>query len=173
MSINDRIQHLIELLTNGKQRPLALKAGISTAALNGIIGARKNDPTFTTLKKIIDAYPNINLDWLINENGEPLKSIKSDMPDQAFSETDTNELNKKDTEISERVFLMIQKLSSNPNSFAAGLGYTRSQTIYDILNGKSAPSYDFFRRFMLSPYSQQISIDWLLTGRGKMTIEKG
>lgn len=167
MSINERIRHLIDLLTEGQQRPFARNIDIPISTLRDIIGSRQSDPSFTTLKKIIDAYPEVNLNWLMNEIGEPLitQQIK---PDQAQAENIIPESNVKNTEISERVFLMIQKLSSNPNSFAAGLGYTRSQTIYDILNGKSAPSYDFFRRFMFSPYSQQISIDWLLTGRGKM-----
>lgn len=72
------------------------------------------------------------------------------------------------TEISERISIMIESLGSNPNSFAKSLGYPRAQTIYDIVNGKSAPSYDFFRRFQLSEYSDIIEINWLLTGRGVM-----
>lgn len=59
----------------------------------------------------------------------------------------------------------------SPNFFAQKLGYTRSQTIYDITNGKSAPSYDFFKRFMLSEYSAIYNIDWLITGRGNMLYE--
>lgn len=44
--------------------------------------------------------------------------------------------------------------------------------MYDILNGKSAPSYDFFNRFMLSEYSETYSMDWLLTGRGDMYLPR-
>lgn len=72
----------------------------------------------------------------------------------------------KNTEISERISEMIESLDSNPNSFAKALGYSRAQTIYDIVNGKSAPSYDFFKRFQISEFSDIINIDWLLTGRG-------
>lgn len=75
---------------------------------------------------------------------------------------------KENTEISERISRMIELLESNPNSFAKILGYPRAQTVYDIVNGKSAPSYDFFRRFQISEYSDIINIDWLLTGRGEM-----
>jgi transcriptional regulator with XRE-family HTH domain len=74
----------------------------------------------------------------------------------------------KNSEISERITLMLSTLSLSPNSFAKKLGYERSQTIYDIINGKSAPSYDFFKRFQVSEYSETIQIDWLLTGRGEM-----
>lgn len=77
---------------------------------------------------------------------------------------------KENTEISERISRMIESLDSNPNSFAKKLGYPRAQTIYDIVNGKSAPSYDFFKRFQISEYSEIININWLLTGRGEMLI---
>lgn len=63
---------------------------------------------------------------------------------------------------------MLICLGENKNAFANRLGYERAQTVYDIVNGKSAPSYDFFKRFQLSEYSDIISIDWLLTGRGNM-----
>lgn len=78
----------------------------------------------------------------------------------------------KNTEISERISEMIEVLDLNPNSFAKELGYPRAQTVYDIVNAKSAPSYDFFRRFQLSEYSELISLDWLLTGRGEKLINK-
>ena len=63
---------------------------------------------------------------------------------------------------------MLIYLGENKNAFANRLGYERAQTVYDIINGKSAPSYDFFKRFQLSEYSDIINIDWLLTGRGNM-----
>lgn len=63
-------------------------------------------------------------------------------------------------------------LGETPNSFAIKLGYNRSQTIYDIISGKSAPSYDFFRKFALSEYSETISLKWLLTGNGEAKIER-
>gem|GEM_PF-2511848 len=170
MSIQDRIEKLIHL-TNGKQNLFAEAIGIPASTINSIVGPRKRDPSFSILKKIINTYPAVNLNWLMNGSGEPLIDRQTKQ-DQSSIGNIISELSKKDTEISERVSLMIHKLSSNPNSFATDLGYERSQTIYDIINGKSAPSYDFFRRFMLSEYSKLVSIDWLLTGRGKMMIEK-
>ncbi len=67
---------------------------------------------------------------------------------------------------------MIDSLGFNPNSFAKLLGYNRSQVIYDILNGKALPSSDFFIRLKSTEYSDKISIDWILTGKGEMLIEK-
>ncbi len=96
----------------------------------------------------------------IPQVSEPLLKLKQRKDEQ----------NQPDSKISERVSLIINRLSTSRNSFANDLGYPKPQTIYDITDGKSAPSYDFFRRFMLSEYSEVINIDWLLTGRGKMII---
>lgn len=76
-------------------------------------------------------------------------------------------MSKKNAEISARVAEMIGILGETPNSFAKRLGYSRAQTLYDILSGKSAPSYDFFRKFAVSEFSVIISLRWLLTGIGE------
>ena len=75
---------------------------------------------------------------------------------------------KKITEISERLTQILEYAATTPNNFAKILGYTRSQSVYDILNGKCAPSYDFFRRFVLSEYSEVYSLEWLITGQGEI-----
>ena len=166
MTINDRIIVLINLLENGVKRFFAQKTGIPEGTLSSIVGSRRSDLSYTTLKKVIDAYPEVNLNWLMNETGEPL--FKHEDENFVLEKDNKYKIRSKDTEISERVSLIIHTLALTPNGFASNLGYERSQTIYDIINGKSAPSYDFFRRFMLSPYSRKINIDWLLTGRGQM-----
>ena len=75
---------------------------------------------------------------------------------------------KENADISARLTDTLNYLSVTKNAFALKIGYERAQTVYDIINGKSAPSYDFFRRFQMSEYSEIINIDWLLTGRGSM-----
>jgi len=74
----------------------------------------------------------------------------------------------KSTDISARIAGILDYVNETKNAFAIKLGYERAQTVYDIINGKSAPSYDFFRKFQLSEYSEIINTDWLLTGRGSM-----
>lgn len=78
------------------------------------------------------------------------------------------EKEKKNAEISARIMKTIEYLGETPNSFALKLGYSRAQTIYDIRDMKSAPSYDFFKRFSNAGYSAIINLDWLLTGKGSM-----
>lgn len=63
---------------------------------------------------------------------------------------------------------LIESLGITANHLAKTLGYKRAQTIYDIVNGKSAPSFDFFNKLAMSEYSDKINIDWLLTGRGEI-----
>lgn len=76
----------------------------------------------------------------------------------------------KNAEIYARIKEIIEDLKLSPNAFALKLNYKRAQTVYDILNGKSAPSYDFFNRFMLSEFSETYNMNWLLTGRGSMYL---
>lgn len=77
----------------------------------------------------------------------------------------------KNTDISERIEKMLLYLNINRNNFAQNIGYERSQTLYDIISGKSKPSYDFFLKFLNSEYSELIDINWLITGNGNMIKE--
>lgn len=72
MSINDRIIVLISLLEDGVKRSFSRNAGIPEGTLSGIIGTRKSDPSFSMIKRIVDAYPAVNIEWLIKEEGEPI-----------------------------------------------------------------------------------------------------
>lgn len=81
-------------------------------------------------------------------------------------------MREKNAEISARVDQMINLLHTNPNKLANALGYGRAQTIYDILNGKAAPSYDFFKRLLASGYAAFISLRWLISGEGNPIIEE-
>lgn len=82
------------------------------------------------------------------------------------------EKSEKNAEISARISKILEKEGLTPNNFAQKLGYSRSQTIYDIINCKSAPSYDFFNRFAISEFSETYNLNWLLTGRGNMSKGK-
>ena len=79
---------------------------------------------------------------------------------------------KKYTEISERIEKVIDNQKITKNKFAKMLGYSRSQSVYDIINGKSKPSFDFLRKLFSSELSENISSRWLLTGEGEMLKKK-
>lgn len=68
--------------------------------------------------------------------------------------------------------MIIENEKVTPNKFSQNLGYERSQTIHDILNSKSNPSYDFFYRFAKSEYSEFYDLHWLVTGEGEMLKPK-
>lgn len=71
-------------------------------------------------------------------------------------------------DFSERIKEVIDYMGITPNTFGQILGYNRSQTIYDFLNNKCKPSYDFVKKFIISDVSEIISINWLITGTGPM-----
>ena len=101
----------------------------------------------------------------------PLVPTGTRCKDTEYSEH-TKEMKEKNAEISARVDEMICLLHTNPNKLANALGYSRAQTIYDIINGKAAPSYDFFKRFLASGYSAFINLHWLISGEGCPIIEE-
>ena len=72
------------------------------------------------------------------------------------------------TKISDRVRIMVENERITPNKFSQKLGYERSQTIHDIINSKSNPSYDFFFKFVNSEFSEIYDLYWLITGEGEM-----
>ena len=86
MSINDRIKILIDKLANGKQNVFAEATSIKSTTINGIVGPRQSEPSFSTLKKIIDSYPSLNINWLMKEEGKPL--IDQLTEEETFSETE-------------------------------------------------------------------------------------
>ena len=72
------------------------------------------------------------------------------------------------TNIAERIVLIAQELRLSVNEFALKLGYTRSQILYDVINGKSKPSFQFFDKLSKSDYAEIFSYEWIITGNGHM-----
>ena len=65
----------------------------------------------------------------------------------------------------ERLELLLKTLNLSPAQFADEIGLKRSG-IYHIMKGRNKPGMEFFIR-VLERYPD-ISIDWLLTGKGAM-----
>jgi transcriptional regulator with XRE-family HTH domain len=64
----------MDITTNGNQRAFARNVNVSVNTIRDIIGPRRSNPSFTILKKIIDAFPHLNIQWLMKEEGEPFLS---------------------------------------------------------------------------------------------------
>ena len=79
---------------------------------------------------------------------------------------------KKNTTISERITQITDLLGVSVNDFAKKIGYNRSQAVYDVINGKSKPSFDFFDKLYNSEYSEKFNCEWLITGKGNMLKEE-
>lgn len=74
---------------------------------------------------------------------------------------------KENTEISVKITEIIDSTGLSKNEFSKRLGYERAQTIYDIANGKSAPSYEFFHRLFNSEFADSISCQYLFVDDAK------
>lgn len=75
---------------------------------------------------------------------------------------------KENTEVSSRLQKMLDYIGINAPEFATKLGYNRPQTIYDIINGKAKPSFDFFHKLENSEYSDLFNYKWIIGGNGEM-----
>lgn len=78
----------------------------------------------------------------------------------------------KNTDFSERIMQVIDFVGDTKNEFAKKLGYERSQSIYDIVNGKSKPSFDFFEKLLNSEYSEIVNIEYIISGKGNLDKTK-
>jgi DNA-binding XRE family transcriptional regulator len=67
------------------------------------------------------------------------------------------------TTVNQRFAKMIEELGLNPNQFAKALGIATAQ-IYNINNGRNAPSFDLLSKIALK--YPNVNMVWLLTGNG-------
>ena len=76
MSINERIQRLLDDFENGNQKAFSERLGVAPSSLNGIVGARQSDPSSKILNRILDVYANVNAEWLLSGKGNMTGSDK-------------------------------------------------------------------------------------------------
>ncbi len=77
MSVNERLEYLINKEYNGNKRAFAKAVGISPTVVENIVGKRQGKPSFDVLYKIY-ASANINMKWLIAGEGAMLIGDKED-----------------------------------------------------------------------------------------------
>jgi peptidoglycan hydrolase CwlO-like protein len=68
----------------------------------------------------------------------------------------------------ERILLIIEKEKLTVPILSKKLGYPRTQTVYNVINGKVFPSFDFLFRLFSSKMFDKYDPVWLITGKGNM-----
>ena len=68
--------------------------------------------------------------------------------------------------IAHRIKSVIHYLGITPNQFAKQMGYDRSDVVYNVINFKNYPSYEFLYRVIRSV--ENLNSSWLITGDGDM-----
>lgn len=70
MSESERIKFIILALAAGNQRAFAKETGIHPSSVNKIVKGRFHIEKY--FDRIMNAYPQLNPDWLLNGVGEPM-----------------------------------------------------------------------------------------------------
>ncbi len=73
MTINQRVQKIIDELFSGNKRSFSAEIGVSPTVTENIVGKRKSNPSYEVTTKIIHSIENINIEWLLTGKGEMLK----------------------------------------------------------------------------------------------------
>ena len=77
MTINQRVQKIIDELYAGNKRAFSLAVDISPTVTENIVGKRLSNPSFEVTSKILKSLENINERWLMIGSGEMLKLEKT------------------------------------------------------------------------------------------------
>lgn len=67
--INERMQQLINVLSNGNIRAFSQLVGVKPTVIENIVGVGKGKPGYELLEKIAFVIENINMDWLSTGRG--------------------------------------------------------------------------------------------------------
>lgn len=75
--MKNRILELISKFCNGNNIEFSEKTGINKATISNLKNGKTN-PTLEMVYKIQNAFPNINLDWLINGKGDMFNNLSTE-----------------------------------------------------------------------------------------------
>jgi len=84
-NVHDRIVQMVDYFCKGNKAAFGRATNIQSGVLAGLIGGRKNKPSFEVLQKILTGYPSVNPTWLLFGRGPMLQdntnSLSSSTPD--------------------------------------------------------------------------------------------
>jgi hypothetical protein len=68
-NVHDRIVQMVDHFCKGNKAAFGRATNIQSGVLAGLIGGRKNKPSFEVMQKIMTGYPSINPIWLLFGRG--------------------------------------------------------------------------------------------------------
>lgn len=89
MSISERINVLCEL--EGSQRKFSEKTGIAQPTISRMV-LRQANVRSDNIIAIVEAYPNLNVEWFITGEGEMWKSDKPEKREEPLTEAEKESL---------------------------------------------------------------------------------
>ena len=72
MTVNSRLERVINTLFNGRKSAFASAIGVTPSVVDNIVGKRKGKPSFEVMEKI-SAIAELNIEWLITGRGNMLR----------------------------------------------------------------------------------------------------
>jgi len=73
MNIQERIRKLIDEFYNGNKRAFSIAIGVTPTVIENIVGKRQGNPSFDITLKIINAFENVSVGWLMTGKGRMLR----------------------------------------------------------------------------------------------------
>jgi transcriptional regulator with XRE-family HTH domain len=121
--LSERLQIIIDLKEIQPSK-FADEIGVQRSSMSHIIAGR-NKPSLDFLQKVVQRYPEININWLLSGIGEPIFAEKKEKPDTdieistEFEKKKTKEIPNKEKEIERIVVFYSDKTFETFNQFNA------------------------------------------------------
>jgi transcriptional regulator with XRE-family HTH domain len=121
--LSERLQIIIDLKEIQPSK-FADEIGVQRSSMSHIIAGR-NKPSLDFLQKVVQRYPEININWLLSGIGEPIFAEKKEKPDTdieistEFEKGKNKEIPNKEKEIERIVVFYSDKTFETFNQFNA------------------------------------------------------
>lgn len=134
MTINDRVQEIIDTLFSGNKRAFSRAVGIAATVTENVVGKRHTKPSFDFTQKIATSINNINIEWLITGEGLMFNPSPSLNGENLVGE---NQLNKQSKNLINGKPFLDSKLINSRNFLSASEESDKQISLPFI------PDYDF------------------------------
>ena len=139
---------------------LAKELGYSSSSKISRMLRSEGNPSFEFLKDLGLYYETLNLDWLVTGKGS-MFMFNKDIENRSQNTSSEN-----DTSFPNRLEEFIFHQGISASELARNLDLPSSSAISRMLREEGNPSFEFLNR--LGNRYENLSMDWMITGRGKM-----